>query len=148
MVSCNHDTMMCYSSPVEQIDLITFLAIVERVTNLTIEQCLHGACNLRGAEAALAAPFAGIADQEFFPAPHEKAAILCSRIVRHHPLPDGNKRAGYVTMRYFLVLNGFEWRDGRGGKDETTRAIEMLAANTLDETRFINWIAHRMYDEP
>jgi death-on-curing protein len=51
------------------------------------------------AESALAAPFAGFGELDFYPDPAVKAAILCSRLVRNHPFPDGNKRVAYLAMR-------------------------------------------------
>lgn len=50
------------------------------------------------AESALGAPFAGFGEHELFPAFSQKAGVLCSRIVRYHPLPDGNKRVAYDVI--------------------------------------------------
>src|SRR2546423_15470618 len=76
-------------------------------------------------ESALAAPFMGFGDTEFYPELHVKAAILCSRIVRNHPLPDGNKRTGYLVMREFVERNGRTWTTG--DQDEAADIIEALA---------------------
>lgn len=94
------------------------------------------------AESALAAPFAGFGDTEFYPAPAVKAAILCSRIVRNHPLPDGNKRVGYIAMRELIARNGFEWM--RPDEDETVTMIERLAGHDISEEDFSAWVAEHV----
>ena len=35
----------------------------------------------------------------------DKAAVLCVRLARNHPLPDGNKRVAYLAMVEFLARN-------------------------------------------
>lgn len=94
--------------------------------------------------AALAAPFAGFGDFELFPSLYEKAAIHCSRIVRYHPLPDGNKRTGYDVMREFLDRNCAVFRHPPDGLDGTATAIERLAAGDLDERGFVEWMRGRI----
>lgn len=96
------------------------------------------------AEAALAAPFAGFAEVEVFPTFAGKAAAYASRLVRHHPLVDGNKRAARVVMREFVMRNGRSWRAAPGGDDEEAEVIEQLAAGTLAEADFIAWVADRI----
>jgi len=81
----------------EQIDIAEFLLIAERVLGLDTE-ALKSAAKLGSAESALAAPFMGLGDTRFYPDPAQRAAIVCSRIIRNHPLPDGNKRTGYLCM--------------------------------------------------
>ena len=49
------------------------------------------------AESALAAPHAGSGDVDFYPDMAQRAAILCSRLIRNHPLPDGNKRVPFFA---------------------------------------------------
>ncbi len=81
----------------EQIDLAEFLLVAERVLGVDAK-ALKSAAKLDTAESALAAPFMGFGDTLFYPDPTQRAAIVCSRIIRNHPLPDGNKRAGYLCM--------------------------------------------------
>jgi death-on-curing protein len=115
-----------------------FLLIAEAVLEIDAE-CLKYAADLGAAESALAAPFAGFGDTDFYSDPATKAAILCSRIVRNHPLPDGNKRVAYLAMREFLARNGIEW--GRTGVEETVDVIERLAAREIGEADFAAWVA-------
>lgn len=67
---------------------------------------LKSAVRLGEAESALAAPFAGMGETAFYPDPAQRAAIVCSRIIRNHPLPDGNKRTGYLCMLIQLERAG------------------------------------------
>ena len=100
------------------------------------------------AGSALAAPFAGFGDVELHPSLSEKAAVLCSRVVRNHPLPDGNKRSGYAAMRLFIGLNGATFTHPAGGLDDTAATIESLAAGTMSEELFILWVAERVDSPP
>lgn len=124
----------------QRIELADFLLIAEAVLGVPAGALLwaRGAASISLAESALAAPFAGFGEVEFYPDPLEKAAILCSRIVRNHPLYDGNKRVGYLCMREFMARNGIEWR--RPGDDETAQTIEDLAAGTLSEDDWVGWV--------
>ena len=70
-------------------DLEDYLATARVVLGLPYEQ-LRRLPGLALAESALAAPFAGFAGQEAYPALEQKAAVLLERLVRNHPLPDGN----------------------------------------------------------
>lgn len=58
-------------------------------------------------ESALAAPAAAFGGDEFYPEFADKAAVLCSRLARNHPLPDGNKRTAYLCLIEFVERNGY-----------------------------------------
>ena len=122
----------------EALTIADFLLIAEAVLEIDAER-LKYATDLGAAESALAAPFAGFGETEFYPDTATKAAILCSRIVRNHPLPDGNKRVAYLAMREFLARNDIEWE--RPGVDETVDVIEQLAAREITEEDFADWVA-------
>ncbi len=96
------------------------------------------------AEAALAAPFAGFGEYEFFPRLHEKAAVYCVRIATYHPLPDGNRRTAYDVMREFLARNGATFSHPPGGLQSTARTIEDVAAKVLDERALASWVLARI----
>lgn len=59
-------------------------------------------------ESAVARPQGGFAGGEFYPDVFSKAAALGYSIIRNHPFVDGNKRTGYMAMRLFLNLNGYD----------------------------------------
>jgi death on curing protein len=74
------------------------LLIAEAALDTDAERLMR-VIDVPSAESALAAPFAGFGELDFYPDPAVKAAILCSRLVRNHPFPDGNKRVAYLAMR-------------------------------------------------
>lgn len=126
----------------EQIDLAEFLVIAERILGADAK-ALKSATKLAAAESALAAPFMGFGDTLFYPDPAQRAAIVCSRIVRNHPLPDGNKRTGYLCMLVQLERGGLTFTHPEGGQDETANVIEALAARELAEEAFVEWVKTR-----
>jgi len=68
----------------------------------------HGIRDERYLESALARPFMGTMDFEYYPTPAHKAAALLESLVHNHPFIDGNKRTGYVVMRSFLNELGLD----------------------------------------
>ena len=89
------------------------------------------------AESALAAPFASFGGQDFYSDPITRAAVLASRIMRNHPLPDGNKRVALVLMDVYLQSQGFEFGAEPEAIDEVFRAV---AARSLAEDDFVAWL--------
>jgi death on curing protein len=134
-----------YLAAMEQLDIADYLLIAEAVLDVDVDR-LRRVVKLGAVESALAAPFAGFGEEEFFPEPATKAAILCSRLVRNHPLPDGNKRAAYMCMREFMSRNGLRWR--RPGDDEVAEMVERLAARDIGEEEFAAWLAPRVDSTP
>jgi death-on-curing protein len=126
---------------VERLDLADALLIAEIVLGANAE-AIALIVDVAGMESALAAPFAGFGDFELYPGFHVKAAVLCSRIIRNHPLPDGNKRTGYLAMREFVERNDRTWTTG--DQDEAGDTIERLAAREIDEEQFAAWVAKRI----
>jgi death on curing protein len=119
-------------------DLEDYLATAKVVLELPYEQ-LRRLQGLALAESALAAPFAGFAGEEAYPALEQKAAVLLERLVRNHPLPDGNERTAFLLMLQFLERNGRPWREPDVSEDgETVRRIaarELSAGDAEDWTR-------------
>jgi death-on-curing protein len=116
-----------------------FLLAAEAILGVPAEKLARAAA-IGLAESALAAPQASFGGEEFYPDPHQKAAVLCSRLIRNHPLPDGNKRAGLVLMLDFLDRNGIEWRPPEGGQKELADVIWRLASGDLSEADFTDWL--------
>jgi death on curing protein len=127
----------------KRISVADFLLIAQAVTGIPASR-LYRIIRLGEASSALAAPFSGFGDTEFYPEPHQKAAILCSRILRNHPLVDGNKRTAWICMREFVMRNGMEWRPPPGGDGEAAEVIERLAAGELSEEAFTEWVRQRL----
>ncbi|MGY9074068.1 MAG: Fic family protein [Acidimicrobiales bacterium] len=72
--------------------LVEYLVITELATGFAAEDLARSG-RLDLADSALHAPQAEFDDQDFYPDIYDKAAVLCWRLARNHPLPDGNKRA-------------------------------------------------------
>ena len=58
-------------------------------------------------------------------------------IVQNHPFVDGNKRTGFVVGVLFLELNGYRFT---ASEADAAQAVLELAAGTVDETRFCDFI--------
>jgi death-on-curing protein len=127
---------------VERIEFGDFLLIAEAVTGIDARALARMPRVVAEAQAALAAPFAGFGEVEVFEPFQAKAAVYCTRIVRHHPLPDGNKRVGWLVMREFIARNGWTWV--AGGDERHAAWVEGLAAASIGERRFIEWAWDQM----
>lgn len=123
---------------VEYLDLADYLAIAAEVTGLDITT-ITKVTNLNLADSALHAPAAGFGDVEFFPEFVDKAAVLLVRLAKNHPLPDGNKRAGWVAMRMFVAVNGWTWRT-RPDIDDAEATVLAVAAGDIDEAAVAEWL--------
>jgi death on curing protein len=135
------------------LDLADFLVIAEATLGVSTEDLIR-VTQLHLASSALDAPAAEFGGVEFYPEFPTKVAVLCSRIVKNHALPDGNKRVGYMCAVEFAERNGFEWESPQGddpGGEETVRVIEGIAAGTTTERELAVWIRQRLkerMDEP
>nr|WP_244537144.1 type II toxin-antitoxin system death-on-curing family toxin [Methylobacterium pseudosasicola] len=67
----------------------------------------------------------------------ELAAAYAFGIVRNHPFMDGNKRAGFLAMLGFLILNDVPFAPDQA---EATAIILGLAAGKIDESSLTRWI--------
>ena len=119
------------------LDLADYLLIAERVLGVPAAD-LARLDRISLAESALAAPAMSFGGLEFYADPIMKAAVLCARLARNHPLPDGNKRAAYLSLREFLARNAIEFR--RPSVDETVAMIESVAAGDVPEPEFADWL--------
>lgn len=125
------------------VDIASFMLIAEAVTGVSAGTLATPHAVAR-AESALSAPATGFGEYEKYPSLEEKAAVLCSRVVRNHPLPDGNKRTAFLCMLEFLALNGMSWKSTPSDPDETASAIEQLAAGTLSEDQMVEFVRSRV----
>jgi death on curing protein len=134
---------------IERLSIEDLLLIAETVLDVPAER-LARATRLGVAASALAAPFAAVGDHgpERYPALADKAAILCSRLVRNHPLPDGNKRVALIAMLELVARNHGIWLPPPGGPDELADAIERLATRELSEATFVAWVRERVRSAP
>ncbi len=132
---------------VNYLDLGDFLGIAELVLGLSAEDLAH-VSRLELAESALHAPAAEFGDVEFYPDMAVKAAVLCVRLAKNHPLPDGNKRVAFVCVVEFCLRNGLTWTPPPGDEDgeASARAVLDIAAGLGDEqvvAELAAWIRER-----
>lgn len=66
------------------------------------------------------------------------AADYCFGIVRNHPFVDGNKRAGLLSARVFLALNGYRFEPDEA---MTVEMIRGLAAGEVEHEALADWFA-------
>jgi death-on-curing protein len=64
-------------------------------------------------------------------------ALYALAIARNHPFVDGNKRAAFVVLEIFLILNGFELL--ASDAEATVMMIEMSAGAISDDV-FMDWV--------
>jgi death on curing protein len=115
------------------LDLVDYLAIAVEVTGLSAETIARVA-KLHLADSALHAPAAGFGETEFYPDFVDKAAVLVVRLAKNHPLPDGNKRAAWVSLRLFIDINGWRWSP-MPDIDEAERAVLAIASGEWTRPR-------------
>jgi len=120
-----------------------FLLTAEAILGVPAEQ-IRRVARVGMAESALLAPFASFGGQDFYPEPHVKAAVMCSRLIRNHPLPDGNKRVALVLTIEFIERNGYQWSPPAGGQQEIAQVIEWVADRTMSEEELMEWMRDRV----
>ena len=128
----------------EYLDLTDYLLVAEAVTGIDAV-VLAKAARLELAESALNAPQAAFGEVEFYPEFVTKAAVLCARLAWNHPLPDGNKRAAWVSLREFCARNGY--RLAPTSVDDAVSTMEALAAHEIDEAQLASWIETRIHTD-
>jgi death on curing protein len=121
----------------EYLDLADYMLIAEEVLGVPAET-IAGWPGIGLAESALSAPAMGFGGVEFYPDLVEKAAVLCVRLARNHPLPDGNKRVAYLALVEFLARNEIEWAPPY--VEETVAMIEGAATGQVAERELADWI--------
>jgi death-on-curing protein len=127
--------------------LAEFLWLAEQVTGLP-SSTLAKASRMELADSALHAPQAGFGEEEFYPDPYDKAAVLTCRLAWNHPLPDGNKRAAWACLLLFVDLNDGRWDPDPPNVDEAESAMLAVAAREIDEAWFASWLRDRIVLPP
>jgi death-on-curing protein len=89
-------------------------------------------------DSALHAPQAGFGEDDFYSDFFMKAAVLCTRIARNHPLPDGNKRLAWICLRKFCDMNDYRLDVPT---NDAIRTVFAVAAGELSEDDLCEWIS-------
>ena len=101
----------------------------------------HGIRDLNALESAITRPFMTFDQKELYPSQTEKAAALIVSLIANHPFLDGNKRIGYVIMRYFLLRHGF---DISASQSEKFEFVINIAQGQLHFEQINNWISDKL----
>jgi death-on-curing protein len=121
-------------------DLGDYLAAASEILGVS-EERLARLPRLKLAESALAVPFAGLGEEDAYPTLELKAAVLLERLVRNHPLPDGNKRTALAMTIDFLQQNGRSWGEPDVAVDAGT--VNRVAAGAAELDEIVAWIGQR-----
>ena len=93
------------------------------------------------ADSALAVPRSGFGDADAYPDLIDKAAVLVERLARNHPLPDGNKRAAFLSGERFLAANGKPIAEA--DPDIDFPMVERIAAGKASLDEIADWLRRR-----
>ncbi len=129
------------TAEVQYLDLAMFTCIAAEILQADV-QPVSNAIRTSAASSALGAASANYFGRELYPDVVVKIAITGYKLVRNHPLPDGNKRAAYVSMVVMAQLNNFEWHVSN--EDEAVAIMFAAAAGTVDEVAFADWVRRQL----
>jgi len=133
---------------VRALELADFLLIAEAVLEVPAKRIAEQS-SLHLADSALHAPLATFGGEDFYPGFAVKAAVLCTHLIKNHPLKDGNAPVALVATIEFCQRNGHPWTPPPGDEDgEVTATLFLeLAAAPLDDatiTELASWIGRRI----
>jgi death on curing protein len=94
-------------------------------------------------DSALARPqnVLAYADPESPPDISTLAASYATGLAKNHPFVDGNKRAAFLSVGMFLLINGHRLNATQA---DATLAVLALAAGDITETEFADWLRTRV----
>ena len=101
----------------------------------------HGIRDIKGLESALNRPYMTFDQKDLYSTPVEKAAALIESLISNHPFVDGNKRIGYVIMRYFLLQNNM---DIQATQSEKFDFVISIAQGQLSFENICKWLSDRV----
>jgi death-on-curing protein len=67
-----------------------------------------GIRDLNALKAAIQRPYSTFDGKDLYPTVYDKATALVESLVKNHAFIDGNKRIGYVMLRFFLLESGYD----------------------------------------
>ena len=102
---------------------------------------IHGVRDIKLLESAITRPFMTFDQKDLYPSPTEKAAALIESIISNHPFLDGNKRIGYVIMRYFLLESNL---DVKANQTEKFEFVIKIAQGQLSYEQIYSWLLEKV----
>jgi death-on-curing protein len=128
-------------SDIEYLDIADYVIIASEVLEASEKDVLR-VLKVAAANSAMGAPATDYFGVELFPGFAMKVAVLGYRLLRNHPLPDGNKRCAFLAMIEMIERNGLQWHVV--DEDDTVKMIESAAAGDIDEATFAEWVARQI----
>lgn len=128
----------------EYLDLGDLLEIASQVLQIDAE-VLGRTIRLNEADSAVHAPQASFGGVECHEGLARKIAVLGYRILKNHPLPDGNKRTAFLAMTEMAKRN--DTRLVQLSEEPVSDMFKTLlaaAAGELDEEGFVAWVEERL----
>ena len=101
----------------------------------------HGIRDRKALESAINSPFMTFDQKDLYPTPIEKASALIESLISNHPFIDGNKRIGYVIMRYFLLQNNL---DIIATQNEKFDFVTNIAKGQKTYENICNWLTNKV----
>ncbi len=95
-------------------------------------------------ESAVKRPYNTFNNLELYPEIEDKAASILESIVKNHPFIDGNKRTGYVLMRFLLMKSG---KDIKASEEEKYNFVINIASGKLNIDEIKDWIKVRLIEK-
>jgi death-on-curing protein len=131
---------------IRYVELTDYLAIAAEITGLDTNTLIQ-ATKIDLAESALHAPAAGFGETEFYPDFIDKTAVLIVRLAKNHPLLDGNKRAAWVALRFFIEINDWTWH-ATPTVDDAEQVVLAIAAGTWGQDDIAAWLRRHLAPPP
>lgn len=128
---------------IRYLGLVEYLWLAEQVTGISAN-VLSESSRIELADSALHAPMASFGGDDFYPDIVDKAAVLCWRLARNHPLPDGNKRAAWISLVMFIDINRGRWDPDPPDIDDVEKTMVAVAAGEINEQTLAVWIRERV----
>ncbi len=88
-------------------------------------------------KSAIERPSATFDSVDLYPKIEDKISAILESVVKNHPFIDGNKRTGYVLMRYLLLISG---KDIKANENEKYKFIIGIAEGKLSFEEIQEWI--------
>lgn len=92
-------------------------------------------------ESAIKRPYMTFDNVDLYPNVEDKASAILESIVKNHPFVDGNKRTGYILMRYLLLKSG---KDIQADKNEKYQLVIGVAEGQISFEEIKDWIKNKI----
>ena len=119
------------------VEIALFLQVAERVLDIDADRLNVTRDRQRGVRPR--STIRSFGGDDFYGDPVKRAAILASRIMRNHPLPDGNKRVALILMEHYLEDQGLL----TASDTEVDRIFRAVAGSKMSEDYFHVWLISR-----